>query len=98
MSLIIVLEILSGKSQRDGGIAFAKGSFSSATTFGYLYLPTVVTVSYSMFWSWVDLDVKRLEPYFQMSKVNGVTAGNALFLHYPFDFVAWGPFRAFRRR
>ncbi len=51
-----------------------------------------------MFWAWVDLDAKRLEPYFQMSKDGGVTAADSLFLHDPFDFVAWGPLRAFQRR
>lgn len=98
MALIAVLEYLSQRSQRDGGIAFAAGRFSPITSFAYLYLPTLVAVFYSMFWAWVDLDAKRLEPYFQMSKDGGVNAENSLFLHYPFDFVAWGPLRAFRRR
>jgi len=98
MALIAVLEFLSRRSQRDGGIAFAAGNFSPTTSFGYLYFPTLVAVSYSMFWAWVDLDAKRLEPYFQMSKDGGVTAEDSLFLDYPFDFVAWGPPRAFQRR
>ena len=98
MFLVAILEYLSRRSQRDGGIAFAEGSFTSMTNFGYLYLPTLVSVCYSMFWSWIDLDVKRLEPYFQMSKDKGVTVDDSLYLHYPFDFVALGPLRAFRRR
>lgn len=95
IALIAVLEFLSRRSQRDGGIAFAARNFSP-TSFGYLYFPTLVAVSYSMFW--VDLDAKRLEPYFQMSKNGGVTAEDSLFLHYPFDFVASDPLRAFQRR
>ena len=51
-----------------------------------------------MLWSWVDLDAKRLEPYFQMSKEGGVPARDSLFLHYPFDFVAFAPYRAIRRK
>ena len=98
MFLIFILEFLSRRSQRDGGIAFTEGSFTSTTNFGYLYLPTLVSVCYSMLWSWVDLDVKRLEPYFQMSRDKGVTAENSIYLHYPFEFVGWSPLRAFRRR
>ena len=52
----------------------------------------------SMLWSWVDLDAKRLEPYFQMSKVGGASAANSTSLHYPFDYVALAPIQALRRR
>lgn len=69
-----------------------------STTFAYLYLPTTVAVLYSMLWSWVDLDAKRLEPYFQLSKQEGASAENSLLLHYPFDFVALVPLKAFKRR
>lgn len=98
IALIALLEILSRRSQRDGGIAFAAGDLSPTTKFGYLYFPTLVAVCYSVFWAWVDLDAKRLEPYFQMSKDGDVTAEHSLFLHYPFDFIAWVPLRAFKRR
>lgn len=96
--LIVVLEYLSRVSRRDGGLAFTDGSFSTFITFSYLYLPTLIAVVYSMIWSWVDLDAKRLEPYFQMSKNGGVPARDSLYLHYPFDFVAFAPYRALRRR
>ncbi len=96
--LIVVLEYLSRVSRRDGGLAFTDGSFSTFITFSYLYLPTLIVVVYSMIWSWVDLDAKRLEPYFQMSKNGGVPARESLYLHYPFDFVAFAPYRALRKR
>lgn len=96
--LIVVLDYLSRLSHRHGGLAFTDGSFSTSETFSYLYLPTVIAVLYSMLWSWVDLDVKRLEPYFQMSKAVGVPVRDSLYLHYPFDFVAFAPYRALRRR
>ncbi|PUU73919.1 hypothetical protein B9Z19DRAFT_1196591 [Tuber borchii] len=44
------------------------------------------------------VDVKRLEPYFQLSKPEGATASNSIFLHYPFDFIAFAPINAARKR
>ena len=98
--MIAVLECLSLVSDRQGGIAFAKdgSKFSYATQFSYMYLPVIIGVLYGMLWSWVDLDVKRLEPYFQMSKAGGAPAQDSIHLHYPFDFIAWAPLRALRKR
>lgn len=48
--------------------------------------------------SWVDLDVKRLEPWFQLSNEGGATAEQSLLLQYPFDFLPFIPFTAFRRK
>lgn len=50
---------------------FRKDGFSPVETFSYSCLPTLITVFYSILWSWVDLDAERLEPYFQMSKPGG---------------------------
>lgn len=99
LTLIVILELLSYKCRRDGGISFAdcNGSFAGITSFAYLYLPTILAVFYSMIWSWVDLDAKRLEPYFQMSKLEGASARDSVLLHYPFEFVAFAPIRALRR-
>lgn len=105
VSMIIGLEILSyvsiGKNNANGGgLAFAAtvDDLSVAATFSYLYLPTVIAVIYSMVWNWVDLDSKRLEPWFQLSKPEGATAENSILLQYPFDFLAFVPMRAARRR
>ncbi|KAI9779104.1 MAG: hypothetical protein M1835_004766 [Candelina submexicana] len=51
-----------------------------------------------MLWSWIDLDAKRLEPYFQLSKPEGASASDSILLHYPFDFIAFVPLKAARRR
>ena len=105
LSLVAVLEVLSyystGKDgENGGGLAFAARVDNLPTTasFFYLYFPTVLAVIYSMLWSWVDLDVKRLEPWFQLSKVDGATAKDSLLLHYPFEFLAFVPIKALRRR
>lgn len=98
LGFIALLEFLSQRSRMHGGIAFAQDQFSPAATFAYLYLPTMIAVLYSILWSWVDLDTKRLEPYFQLSRPEGADRTNSLALNYPFDFVAYAPFKAIRRR
>lgn len=64
----------------------------------YLYVPTIVAVLYSLIWSWIDLDAKRMQPWFELSKEEGVTAEMSLFLDYPYDFVATVPFKAAKKR
>jgi hypothetical protein len=102
-SLIAILEYLSYLSTQNGnstGLAFAAGvdDLSATSMFGYLYLPTIISVFYSMLWNWVDLDAKRLEPWFQLSKPQGATAEHSLLLTYPFDFLGFVPIIAARRR
>ena len=55
-------------------------------------------VLYGIGWAAVDLDVKRLEPYYQLSKPGGASASNSILLHYPFDFLALVPVTAAKRR
>ncbi|KFY30343.1 hypothetical protein V493_01977 [Pseudogymnoascus sp. VKM F-4281 (FW-2241)] len=103
--MIIGLETLAylsiGKNNSNGGgLVFAAtvDEISTIATASYLYLPTVIAVIYSIVWSWVDLDSKRLEPWFQLSKPEGASAEDSILLQYPFDFVPFVPIRAARRR
>lgn len=100
ISLIVLLEMLSSRSRQDGGVILAgsRNDVSAAQFFAYQYLPTIIAVTYSMLWSWVDLDAKRLEPYFQLSKPGGALAESSLLLQYPVDFLAFVPLKAARRR
>lgn len=105
LSLVAILEGLSHYStgagnENGGGLSFAVdiNSLSMTASFFYLYLPTVIAVVYSMLWSWVDLDAKRLEPWFQLSKPEGALAEDSLLLHYPFEFLAFVPISALRKR
>ena len=95
-----ILEYVSQQSLRKGGFVFAPSpeDFTYAVTFLTSYLPTIVAVMLSVSWSWVDLDVKRLEPYFQMSKPGGASAADSVLLHYPHEFIAFAPVSALRRR
>ncbi len=97
---VVILEVLSWINRHKGAIAFADSErgLGPAVIFAYLYLPIIIAIVYSNVWSWVDLDVKRLEPYFQMSKEEGAPPRDSMHLHYPFEFVAFAPLRALRRR
>ncbi|KAI9822674.1 MAG: hypothetical protein M1827_000393 [Pycnora praestabilis] len=98
--LLIVVEVLREKSLPDGGILFAESlsGLSEIRRFAYLYLPTVVVVIYSITWAWIDLDVKRMEPYFQVSRTGGAQASQSLFMSYPHDFLPLAPIKAAKRR
>ncbi|KAF6841696.1 hypothetical protein CPLU01_00368 [Colletotrichum plurivorum] len=95
-----IIEILADQSQRNGGLALSASadSFSTFVRFCYLFLPTIVAVIYSLLWSWIDLDVKRIQPWLEMSRPAGATAESSIFLDYPYDFIAFVPIKAARRR
>jgi hypothetical protein len=98
-ALIIAIELLVRQNQRDGGLVFSAdiNALSLSQIFPYLHLPTIIAVIYAILWSWIDLDLRRLEPFFQLSKSEAGAKGyQSLLLHYPVDFLAWVPIRAFR--
>jgi hypothetical protein len=99
-ALIIVLQLLLWRSQSTGGILFAPNvnNLPLSTTFPFLYLPTILSVFYGFLWAWIDLDIRRLEPYFQLSKRDGATGRESLLLHYPVDFLASVPIKALKFR
>jgi len=67
-------------------------------TFLYLYFPTILAVIFSIYWAWIDLETKRMEPYYQLSKKDGALGKDSLLLQYPFSFIPFVPFRALRNR
>ncbi|KAH7413801.1 hypothetical protein DE146DRAFT_7430 [Phaeosphaeria sp. MPI-PUGE-AT-0046c] len=99
-ALIAVLEFLLWKSQRDNGLIFAPliADLPLHDTFLYLYFPTILAVIFSIYWAWIDLETKRLEPYYQLSKENGALGKDSLLLQYPFSFIPLVPLKAFRDR
>ena len=98
-ALIVMLQYLLISSQRNNGIIFSANinELPLNRSFAYLYLPTVIAVIYSFLWSWVDLDAKRLEPFFQLSQDGGASAKESLLLQYQFDTIALVPLKAIRR-
>lgn len=97
--LIAAIACLPVFSERNQGIIFAKdiNNLPLKESFSYLYLPTMIS-SYSFLWTWVDLDIKRLEPYFQLSQSGGVNASGSVLLSYPLEFLLTLPFVAFKHR
>ncbi|XEV06360.1 hypothetical protein FSHL1_011647 [Fusarium sambucinum] len=98
--LAVAVETLAQRSASQGGLALSPSleHMPEYAKFGYLYVPTIIAVLYSMIWSWIDLDVKRMQPWFEMSKHDGATAENSLFLDYQYDFVALVPFKAAKQK
>lgn len=98
--VIVFLGLLQDINHRTGGIFFADSddNFSDSVTFTYNYAPTIVAVLYSTAWAWVDLDFKRLEPWFQLSQPRGASAESSLLLKYPAEFLALVPVTAAKRK
>jgi Protein of unknown function (DUF3433) len=61
-----ILEYLQRVSDAEHGIIFAsdRDAIPDTSRFLYFFLPTLIAVLYSTWWSWVDVDVKRLEPWY----------------------------------
>jgi hypothetical protein len=88
------------KSQNDGGVIFALdiNDLPLQQSFAYLYLPTIIAVIFSIYIVWIDIDAKRFEPYRQLMKPGGALGKDSLLLHYPYDFLLFVPFNAFKSR
>lgn len=101
-SLLIAggIETLAQQSLKKGGLALSPSldEVPSYAMFAYLYVPNIAAAAYSLVWNWIDLDVKRMQPWFELSKPEGATAENSLLLEYPAEFVAFVPLRAAKRK
>lgn len=100
LGLAAVLEFLAQKSQRQGGLALSSSEddISESVNIAYLYMPTTVAVLYSLLWTWIDLDVRRMQPWLELSRSHGANAEQSLLLNYPFEFLAFVPFKAWKQR
>ncbi|PKX99269.1 DUF3433 domain-containing protein [Aspergillus novofumigatus IBT 16806] len=83
--MLAVLEALRRYTDRYGGLVFYQDTtdLSNAATFAYNYVPVIVALILVTFWSFIDFDVLRLEPYFQLSRPEG-TPATTLFINYNF--------------
>ncbi|KAI9713290.1 MAG: hypothetical protein M1828_001463 [Chrysothrix sp. TS-e1954] len=66
--------------------------------FVWKYLPTIVLVSYGVAWQAKDFEIRRLEPYYQLSKPTGATAAESLNIDYLTFWSYLIPFKAMRYR
>jgi hypothetical protein len=98
---VAIIEVLIRMSDQNGALFFADpntGKLPSYTLFCFEYLPTIIGVLHNTLWTLVDNDIKRVEPFFQLSIPGGVSARNSILLDYPFQFGAFVPYTAIRRR
>jgi uncharacterized BrkB/YihY/UPF0761 family membrane protein len=95
----VVIEILSQKSSRHGGLCLTpKDDGTSTLIILSRYGPTVIAVIYSLTWTWIDLDIRRIQPWLELSKSGGGTAESTLLLDYPFEFLALIPIKAWKKK
>jgi hypothetical protein len=82
-----------------GLIQFGKvGDLSVTVYFTWQYAPVMIFVAYGVLWQTSDFEVKRLEPFYQLSKRTGATAGESLNMDY-LTFLSWlVPLRALHHR
>jgi hypothetical protein len=64
--------------------------------FCWKYLPTIIFVSYGVFWQITDYQIKRLEPFYQLSQPTGSTAAESLNMDYLTFYNFLTPFKAAR--
>jgi len=109
--LAVVSLVLAGVQEylcQKSGILEKKGSglipynkvaeISMSQFFCWKYLPTLVTVAYGVLWQVTDYEVKRLEPYYQLSQPAGNTAEKSLTLDYVTMWSYFVPFKAGKYR
>ena len=85
--------------EKGGLISFRKvGDMDITIYFAWQYAPIMIFVFYGVLWQMSDFEVKRLEPFYQLSKKTGATAGESLNMDY-LTFMSWlVPLRALRHR
>ncbi|GJN85798.1 hypothetical protein PLIIFM63780_009372 [Purpureocillium lilacinum] len=102
LSLLVAagIETLAQRSAARGGLALAptQDDIPAAAMFAYQYVPNVAAAVYSLVWNWVDLDVKRMQPWFELSRPDGARGEDSLLLDYPVEFIAVVPLKAARKK
>lgn len=99
-ALAAVIEFFAQKSNREGGLSLSRtvDDIPKVARFSYEFLPTILAVILSIAWTWIDLDVKRIQPWLALSKEGGARVQDSLTLDYPYDFVALAPYKSAKRR
>lgn len=75
---------------------FDEGNMNAYLT--WQYLPIALATILAILWESLDLTVRRLEPFHQLSMPEGGDVDNALCLEYTGSFSFTVPFRALRQR
>lgn len=96
--VLLAIEILRRYSEWNGGLFYFKDTadVSHLQSFAYNYIPIIVALVLVTFWSFVEFDCLRLEPYFQLSRPEGAPA-TVLFINYNFGQSVITPITSARR-
>ncbi|KAL5341108.1 hypothetical protein BJX70DRAFT_359614 [Aspergillus crustosus] len=97
--MLVILEALHQYSDRTGGLVFFQDtdSLTNLESFAYNYIPVIIALILATLWSFIDFDVLRLEPYFQMSRPEGCPA-TVMFINYNFGQSFITPITSAKRR
>ncbi|PLB47379.1 hypothetical protein P170DRAFT_240030 [Aspergillus steynii IBT 23096] len=96
--MFVTIETLRRYTDQYGGLVLmqATDEVSSVQSFAYNYVPIIVALILVILWSFIDFDVLRLEPYFQLSRPEGAPA-SVLFINYNFGQTVITPLTSAKR-
>ena len=88
---------LSKTPDKGGLLRFNKvADVSIIEFFAWKYFPTTITIAYAVVFSIMDFDIRRLEPYYQLSRPLGSRAAASLNLDHLTMFQYFVPLKALR--
>ncbi|RAL13899.1 DUF3433 domain-containing protein [Aspergillus homomorphus CBS 101889] len=97
-AMLITLEVLRRYCDQYGGLVFFSDTddLSNMQSFAYNYVPIIAALALVTLWTFIDYDVLRLEPYFQIARPEGAPA-SVLFINYNFGQSFLTPLTSARR-
>lgn len=97
--LAVFTELLYRHSAKNGLVTFTRPSdIAGIKYFAIKFMPTIMAVTYGVLWQMTEFEVKRLEPFYQLSKEQGATAAESLNVDYITSVIFLRPFRSLQRR
>ncbi len=95
VGLAVLQEVLYRLGSHDPLLTFQSPSqIPTAQYFAFKFAPTIISVTFGVLWQITDMDVKRLEAFYQLSKERGALADESINVDYITNFNLLGPIRA----
>ncbi|XDG04527.1 hypothetical protein ABKA04_004142 [Annulohypoxylon sp. FPYF3050] len=99
VGLAIAQEIIYQKSSKAPLVEFQRATdLGAGYYFIFKFVPTIITVTYGVFWQNTDFEVRRLEAFYQLSKEGGALASESINVDYITLLNFTRPFLAWKRR
>ncbi|CEJ82531.1 hypothetical protein VHEMI02590 [[Torrubiella] hemipterigena] len=99
IGLAIMQEWLFQKYKKTGILQFTSPKdISPGLLFFIKFMPTLLGIVYGVLWQFADIEIRRLEPYFQLSKPGGALAAESISIDYVTLFNIFRPFYAIKNR